>query len=374
VIVVLLLTSLGTHGVSAATLRLEAVATGFEQPLFVTGDGTGSSRLFVVEKAGRIRVVQDGAILATPFLDISRLVNAAASERGLLGLAFHPDFGSNGYFYVDYTGANGDIVITRYTVSSNPDQADVDSAEVILTVPHREADNHNGGMLAFGPHDGYLYIAVGDGGSGQSANGQKITTLLGKILRIDVDHTTGDRRYAIPADNPFANRNDARPEIWAYGLRNPFRFSFDRETATLFIGDVGQRKWEEIDEGPAGAGGINYGWAKMEGRHCYRRRHCKKSGLRLPIHEDSHEVGNVVTGGYVYRGQDIPALVGTYVFTDFGSSEVWGLTQDAQGNWQRSVLLQTDDRVDIASFGESDSGELFAVDLVAGVLYRLDQA
>ena len=177
VIVMLLLTSLGTDGVSAATLRLEAVATGFEQPLFVTGDGTGSSRLFVVEKAGRIRVVQDGAILATPFLDISHLVNAAVSERGLLGLAFHPDFGSNGVFYADYTGANGDIVIARYTVSSNPDQADADSAEVILTIPHCEAANHNGGMLAFGPHDGYLYIAVGDGGSGQSANGQKITTL-----------------------------------------------------------------------------------------------------------------------------------------------------------------------------------------------------
>ena len=373
-IVVLFLMSLGTPSTSAAMIRLEPVATGFERPLFVTGAGTDNSRLFVVEQAGLIRVVHNGAILATPFLDISPLVNTRG-ERGLLGLAFHPDYGSNGYFFVHYTGANGDVVIARYTVSNNPNQANADSAQIILTIRHRKADNHNGGMLAFGPQDGYLYIAVGDGGAGQSGNGQKLTTLLGKILRIDVDQTSGDRQYAIPPDNPFVDRTRARPEIWAYGLRNPFRFSFDRDTTALFISDVGQSKWEEIDEESPGAGGGNYGWDIMEGQHCYQpQRHCKKSGLRLPIHEYSHKVGNVVTGGYVYRGPDIDALVGTYVFTDFGSSEVWGLTQDTQGNWQRSVLLQTDEPISIASFGESDTGQLFAVDLVAGVLYQLEEA
>ncbi len=374
-IAVLFLTSIGAQSMSAATLQLDVVATGFRQPLFVTAAGGDSTRLFVVEKPGRIRVVKEGEVLAKPFLDITRIVNDNANERGLLGLAFHPDYESNGWFYVHYTNRRGDIVIARYAVSGDPDHANAGSAKVILKIRHRRAANHNGGMLAFGPNDGYLYVAVGDGGAGQSANGQKTTTLLGKILRIDVDRAAGGRAYAIPADNPFAESRRARPEIWAYGLRNPFRFSFDRETGDIFIGEVGQQRWEEIDSGESGQGGINYGWAIMEGAHCYKRAtNCPTDGLHMPVFEYSHAEGNVVTGGYVYRGSAISSLIGTYVFTDFGSREIWGLTRDQNGNWMRSVLIRSDTNHNIASFGVNAAGELFAVDLVAGVLYQLNQA
>jgi glucose/arabinose dehydrogenase len=357
---------------AAGAVRLVKVAEGFEQPLFVTGAGTGSDRLFVVEKPGRIRILDAGTILATPFLDITGIVNDQANERGLLGLAFHPDYERNGLFYVHYTDTSGDIVIARYTVSNDPDRANAASAKVILTIPHREAANHNGGMLAFGPRDGYLYIAVGDGGGGQSANAQDTTSLLGKILRIDVDGTSSDRNYAIPAGNPFADGTGGRPEIWAYGLRNPFRFSFDRATGDIVIGDVGEGSWEEIDLGQGGRGGLNYGWDIMEGRHCFNpRTNCDPTGLGRPIHEYSHKVGNVVTGGYVYRGTAIRALVGTYVFTDFGSQVIWGLQRHRRGKWERSVLLRATEQLQIASFGESDAGELFAVDLVSGTLYRI---
>jgi len=363
-------------GTRAAGVRLVPVASGFNQPLFVTGPGTGSNRLFVVEKPGRIRVVKQGKLLATPFLDITHVVNDEANERGLLGLAFHPDYETNGQFYVDYNDANGDIVIARYTVSeNNPDRASA-SGDVILTIPHREAENHNGGMLAFGPEvHPYLYISVGDGGSGQSANAQNTMTLLGKILRIDVDNPSGEHAYGIPSDNPFADGTGGLPEIWAYGLRNPFRFSFDRQTGAIFIGDVGQNAWEEIDFGRRGLGGLNYGWAIMEGRHCFAPpTGCVKTGLTLPIHEYSHDTGNVVTGGYRYRGQAIPALVGTYVFTNFGSQVLWGLQRNGDGTWDRSVLLRANKQLNIASFGESDAAELFAVDLVSGTLFRIAAA
>jgi glucose/arabinose dehydrogenase len=318
VIVVITLLSLAGHqpdGARAAEVSLEA--TGFIQSLFVAGAATDNSRLYVVEKPGRIKVVEVGEVLETSFLDTSGVVNDNANERGLLGLAFHPDFESNGRFYVHYNDDNSDIVIAGYSVSDDdPNLADKESQSVILKIPHRKAANHNGGMLAFGPKDGYLYISVGDGGAGQSANAQKKTKLLGKILRIDVDKASGDRAYGIPAGNPFAKSRKARPEIWAYGLRNPFCFSFDRQTGDMFIGDVGQGSWEEIDFGPEGEGGLNYGWAIVEGRHCFNPpRGCNKRGLRLPIHEYSHKVGNVVTGGYVYRGT-VTDLVGTYVFTD----------------------------------------------------------
>ena len=362
-------------GTRAAEVRLVTVASGFDRPLFVTSAGDGSERLFVVEQGGRIRIVDAGKVLDPPFLDITGIVNDGAAERGLLGLAFHPDYETNGHFYVHFNDASGDVVIARYTVSDDPDLADATSQKVILTIRHREADNHNGGMLAFGPDDGYLYIAVGDGGSGQSGNAQKKSKLLGKILRIDVDESSGGRAYAIPADNPFVERRKARPEIWAYGLRNPFRFSFDRQTGDMFIGDVGQNAWEEIDFGLPGQGGLNYGWHIMEGSHCFKPpKDCKKRGLTLPIHEYSHDVGNVVTGGYVYRGIAMPELDGTYVFTDFGSRDLWGLTRDETGNWERSVLFHSEDRLNIASFGEGDAGELFAVDLLAGTLSRIEAA
>jgi glucose/arabinose dehydrogenase len=369
VVSLLTVTAVKPAGTRAAEVRLVTVASAFDRPLFVTGAGDGSARLFVVEQGGRIRIVDAGKVLDPPFLDITGIVNDGAAERGLLGLAFHPDYETNGHFYVHFTDASGDVVIARYRVSDDPDRADVASKKVILTIRHREAANHNGGMLAFGPDDGYLYIAVGDGSSGQSGNAQKKSKLLGKILRIDVDETADGRPYAIPADNPFVGRRKARPEIWASGLRNPFRFSFGRQSGDMFIGDVGQSSWEEIDVGERGRGGLNYGWHIMEGSRCFKPpKDCRKRRLSLPIHEYSHDVGNVVTGGYVYRGATIPALVGTYVFTDFGSRDVWGLTRDETDNWERSVLFHSEAQLNISSFGEDDAGELFAVDLVAGSL------
>ena len=376
VVALLSLAGLTPAGTRAADLNLVEVANGFDRPLFVTGAGTGSDRLFVVEQGGRIRIVDAGEVLETPFLDITGIVNHGASERGLLGLAFHPDYEHNGEFYVHYNDVKGDVVIARYTVlDGNPDLADAGSGQVVLKIPHRNAANHNGGMLAFGPNDDYLYIAIGDGGAGQSGNAQNKSKLLGKILRIDVDGASGNRAYAIPPDNPFVGSGKARPEIWAYGLRNPFRFSFDRDTGDMYVGDVGQRRWEEIDFGPDGEGGINYGWHIMEGGPCYHpRKGCHMSGLRLPIHEYSHNVGNVVTGGYVYRGNAISGLDGTYIFTDFGSHDIWGLTRDASGHWERSVLFHSEDQLNIASFGENDARELFAVDLISGTLLSIEAA
>jgi glucose/arabinose dehydrogenase len=376
VVALLSLAGLTPAGTRADGVYLVEVANGFDRPLFVTGAGTGSDHLFVVEQGGRIRIVDAGEVLETPFLDITGIVNHGAGERGLLGLAFDPHYENNGEFYVHYNDLNGDVVIARYTVlDGNPDLADAGSGQVVLKIPHRNAANHNGGMLAFGPNDGYLYIAIGDGGAGQSGNAQNKSKLLGKILRIDVDGASGNRAYAIPPDNPFVGSGKARPEIWAYGLRNPFRFSFDRDTGDMYIGDVGQGRWEEIDFGPVGEGGINYGWHIMEGGHCYHpRKGCHKNGLSLPIHEYSHNVGNVVTGGYVYRGNAIPGLGGTYVFTNFGSHDIWGLTQDAPGQWERSVLFHSDDRLNIASFGENDARELFAVDLISGKLFSIEAA
>lgn len=369
------LVALVPQDAGAAAIRLVTVETGFDQPIFVTGAGAGSTRLFVVEKPGRIRVVKNGKALATPFLDIADIVNDAANERGLLGLAFHPDYENNGFFYVDYNDATGDIIVERYKVSGDPDRADPNSSTPILRIPHREAENHNGGTLAFGPQDGYLYISVGDGGHEQSANAQDTDVLLGKILRLDVDHKTQNRNYAIPPDNPFADGKGGRPEIWEFGLRNPFRFSFDRETGRLYIGDVGQNRWEEIDRAGPRKGGLNFGWDITEGRHCFNPpKNCDKSGITFPIHEYSHDVGNVVTGGVVYRGKDIPALVGIYVFADFGSDEIWGLKRNRDGAWVRSVLLRSDDDLRIPCFGESDNGELFVVDIASGTLYRVAKA
>jgi glucose/arabinose dehydrogenase len=374
VVALLSLAGLTPAGTRADGVHLVEVANGFDRPLFVTGAGTGSDRLFVVEQGGRIRIVDAGEVLETPFLDITGIVNDGAGERGLLGLAFDPDYQINGEFYVHYNDVNGDVVIARYTVSSGDPDVAVADGQVILKIPHRKAANHNGGMLAFGK-DRNLYISVGDGGKNQSGNAQKTTTLLGKILRIDVHRPSGDNEYAIPGGNPFVGRGKARPEIWAYGLRNPFRFSFDRDTGDMYIGDVGQGRWEEIDFGPNGEGGINYGWHIMEGGHCYHpRKGCHKNGLSPPIHEYSHNVGNVVTGGYVYRGNAIPGLGGTYVFTNFGSHDIWGLTRDALGHWERSVLFHSEDRLNIASFGENNDGELFAVDLISGKLFSIEAA
>jgi glucose/arabinose dehydrogenase len=345
---------------------LELVADGFDQPVQVVDPGDGSGRLFVVEQPGRIRIVRDGQVVPESLLDITDLVGCCG-ERGLLSVAFHPDYANNGYVFIDYTDRNGDTVVARYQVSTtDPNRVDVASAETILVVD-QPAANHNGGLLLFGPTDGYLYIGLGDGGGGNGQNGQDLSTLLGKILRIDVDKTSDDLRYAIPPDNPFVDEPGARPEIWALGLRNPWRFSFDRDTADLWIGDVGSATYEEVDYQPvASPGGENYGWDLMEGTACRVDEGC--DGFVAPVSGFDHDEGCVVTGGYAYRGSALPDLRGVYLFADYCSGRVWGLVRDASNAWIRLGPVETGLR--ISSFGEDASGELYVVDIQGGI-YRL---
>ena len=350
-------------------VRLEPVVTGLNQPLDLVNAGDGTGRLFVVEQAGRVRVLQNGTLTNEPFLDISDKTEGGG-EQGLLGLAFHPDYVDNGLFYVNYTDLQDNTVVAEYQVSADPARADADSETVLLTIP-QPYRNHNGGDLAFGP-DGYLYIATGDGGSGGDPldSGQSLDTHLGKLLRIDVNggDAAGGTPYAVPADNPFVNTAGALPEIWAYGLRNPWRFSFDRDTGDLYIGDVGQNAFEEIDfQNADSAGGENYGWNVMEGFHCYNADSCDESGLVLPIAEYPHSEGKSVTGGYVYRGAAIPELVGQYVYGDFGSGRVWR-AQQQNGEWTSELLLESG--LNIAGFGTDEAGELYVVAINGGV-YRL---
>jgi glucose/arabinose dehydrogenase len=340
-------------------LRLEPVVEGLEAPVFLTHAGDGSGRLFVVERAGRVLILDQGVLLAEPFLDIRDRV-LAGGERGLLGLTFHPDFARNGRFFVSYTRQeDGGSIIAEYRVSPDPNRSRR-RERVLLSVP-QPFSNHNGGMIAFGP-DGLLYIGLGDGGSGGDPGNraQDRDELLGKILRIDV----GGRPYAIPADNPFAE-GGGRPEIYALGLRNPWRFSFDRGTGRLLAGDVGQGHREEIDLIRRGR---NYGWRILEGTRCYRpREDCERSGFEPPLDEYPHRRGRCsVTGGYVYRGEAIPELTGTYLFADFCSGEIFGLN-----GRRRSILLATD--LAIASFGEDEAGEVFVVDL-SGTIHRIASA
>lgn len=365
----------GSNEIAAGELGTVLVADGFEKPLFVTSPRSDTSRLFVVEQVGTIRIVENGEVLNAAFLDIEDEVGYGG-ERGLLCLAFHPDYSSNGYFYVDYTNKRGDTRIYRFSVSDDPNRADRASETVLLAID-QPYSNHNGGMLAFGP-DGYLYIGMGDGGSAgdpenRAQNGQ---VLLGKLLRIDVDHGSP---YAIPATNPFVESDEFRKEIWAYGLRNPWRFSFDRETGELYIADVGQDKWEEIDFQPASdKGGEDYGWRLKEGNHCYQpSTNCEREGLIDPIHEYSHDDGCSISGGYVYRGCDIPSLRGTYFFADYCSAKVWAMRRDNTG--APIVVDITDDLDpgngrsigDIPSFGEDANGELYILDLKDGEVFKI---
>ena len=352
-------------------LVLEPILSGFTRPTQVTNAGDGSGRLLVVEKQGTIRVVKDGVVSASPFLDIRSLVNSADNERGLLGLAFHPKFAENGRFFVGYTAKNEENANTfaEYRVPKGSTTADPASARVLIAIPDKFS-NHNGGMLAFGP-DGYLYLGTGDGGSGgdPDRNGQKLSTLLAKILRIDVD--SSEQPYGIPKDNPFARRGDARPETWAYGLRNPWRFSFDRATGDLWIADVGQNNVEEINFQPAASkGGENYGWSVMEGNSCFRPPDsCNRNGLVLPIHDYSHADGGCsVTGGYVYRGKSIPALRGAYLLADYCLSVLSAIRRDG-GRTQ--VDQPGASPKGISAFGEDESGEIYAVSDIDGKLYRL---
>jgi glucose/arabinose dehydrogenase len=341
------------------------VATGLDAPVGVTNAGDGSGRLFILEQAGMIRIFQNGNLLPTPFLDIHDQV-LSGGERGLLGLAFHPQYSQNGYFYVNYTNLQGNSIIARFQVSaSDPNRADPASEKRLIFV-QQPFPNHNGGEVTFGP-DGYLYLGLGDGGSqGDPENhGQSLNTLLGKILRIDINH--GDP-YAIPPDNPFQGKGKA--EIWAYGLRNPWRFSFDPLTGDLYIGDVGQDMWEEIDFLPAGSpGGTNFGWNYREGFHPYSDR-TPPQGLQLtpPVAEYSHEFGCAVTGGYIYRGKQLPEWQGVYLFGDYCSGNVWGLLHAPDGTWQQKQLYQNVGR--ISSFGEDEAGEIYLTDLT-GNLFQL---
>ncbi|MCU0483028.1 MAG: PQQ-dependent sugar dehydrogenase [Chloroflexi bacterium] len=353
-------------------LALAPVADGLEAPLFVGSAGDGSGRLFIVEQGGRIRTIRDGRLLAEPFLDIAARISTGG-ERGLLGLAFSPTFADDGRFFVNYTDAAGDTVVAEYRVSAaDPDRADLASGRLVLAIDQPYA-NHNGGDLAFGP-DGLLWIGTGDGGSGGDPEGraQRLDSLLGKLLRIDPDPRDG-APYAVPADNPFLGRDDARPEIWASGLRNPWRYSFDRATGDLWIGDVGQAAWEEIDVLRAGTlGRPNLGWNVMEGSHCFEPAEgCSTAGLVPPVAEYGRDAGCSVTGGYVYRGEAIAGLAGTYLFGDFCSGTIWGLEAAADRPAAR-VLLQTE--MAIASFGEDEAGELYVSDLGGGRVFRLTAA
>jgi glucose/arabinose dehydrogenase len=350
----------------ALNLGVEPVAEGFNAPTGIASAGDGSGRLFIVEKAGTIRVFDGGSVLPEPFLDIHDRVNAGASEQGLLGLAFHPNYTENGYFFVNYTDGTGGTVISRFSVTDDPNRADPASEEVVLTQA-QPARNHNGGNLVFGP-DGYLYIGLGDGGASgdRFGNGQNLGTLLGAMLRIDVNELP----YSIPPDNPFVDDPNALDEIWAYGLRNPWRYSFDRATGDLYIADVGQNVYEEVDFQPAdSAGGENYGWPIMEGLHCYPEgANCDPAGLVQPVAEYDHTEGCSVTGGYVYRGERFPAMQGVYFFGDYCSGLIWGLAPTADG-WNVRQLASTN--ASISSFGQAEDGEVYFVDLARGTLSHL---
>ncbi len=343
-------------------VRIKRIADGLKKPvgLFNAGDGTG--RLFIIEQEGIIKIWKDGRILKRPFLDIRDRV-VSGGEKGLLGLAFHPDFKKNRRFFVNYTTERNGLVtmISEFMVSdSDPDIALRQSERTILTIP-QPYGNHNGGNIVFGP-DGYLYIGMGDGGSANDphGNGQNLKTLLGKMLRIDVNRIEKDKAYAIPPDNPFVQESSALPEIWAYGLRNPWRFSFDPVTGLLYAGDVGQNAREEIDIIKKGG---NYGWNIMEGMICTPgvNPRCKREGLELPILDYPRSTGISITGGFVYRGRDIPELCGAYIYGDYGSGRVMALRYDMKdGVTKTKTLLKT--RLRISSFGEDEDHELYIVD------------
>lgn len=358
----------------------QIVGAGFSSPVQVTHAGDSSGRLLVVEQAGRIKVIRDGQHLTTPYLDIHTRV-IFSGERGLLGLAYHPNYAMNGYFYVNYTHIGDDsagieagtTVIARYSVlETDPDVADPGSEQILLVIP-QPYNNHNGGQLAFGP-DGYLYIGTGDGGSGGDPENyaQNLDSLLGKILRIDVDAEQG---YNIPPDNPFVNQAGA-DEIWAFGLRNPWRFSFDRLQGDLYIGDVGQNRMEEISYQAGGTpGGLNYGWRCREGALTFSTEPpCDDpaflSTLIDPIAEYGRTEGRSVTGGFVYRGVEFPAMTGRYFYGDFITGRIWSLYQRDQELWS-TPELELDTSLNISSFGEDEGGELYLTDYGGGTVRKI---
>jgi glucose/arabinose dehydrogenase len=362
--------------VSAATaprIALQYVASGLHSPVFATGAGDGTGRIFIVEQGGRIKILKPvGGMISTPFLDIHTLVSCCG-ERGLLGLAFHPQYKTNGKLYVDYTDVNGNTVIAEYRRASwNVNRVNVSTRRVLLRVTQPYA-NHNGGMLAFGS-DGYLYIGLGDGGSsGDPGNrAQSKSTLLGKILRIDVNGSSGTLPYRIPSTNPFVN-TFGLDQIWSYGLRNPWRFSFDRSSGDLWIGDVGQNSWEEIDRVRKATGngrGANFGWRILEGFHCFNPSSgCSTAGKTMPLLEYSHTLGCAVIGGYVYRGPTFAGLAGWYLFGDECSGRIWAVWNGVASPATPHQLLDT--ALTISSFGQDDRGELYVLDLAGGRMYKV---
>jgi glucose/arabinose dehydrogenase len=352
-------------------LSLTPLVSGLSSPLGLEQANDGSGRLFVVEQGGTIRIIQNGSVLSQPFLDISSKV-ITGGEMGLLGVTFHPNFQQSGKLYVNYVrSSSGQIqsVIAEYQLAaSNPNQADPASERILLTVNQvGNFNNHKAGQLAFGP-DGFLYFGLGDGGSEGDpfGNGQNTQTLLGKLMRIDVDGTSPGLQYRVPPDNPFVG-GGGLPEIWAFGLRNPWRFSFDRATGRLFLADVGQDSFEEVDIVTKGG---NYGWNIMEGFHCFNPPSgCNMAGLVLPIAEYSHAEGNAIIGGYVYHGAAIPALQGAYVFGDLGSGKIWALTETSPNTFTRSLLATTGKTT--SSFGQDQSGELYLVDYGGGNIFKI---
>lgn len=348
--------------------------TGLSDPVDLQSPAGDTARVFIVEKTGTIRIAKSGTLLPRPFLDVSSLVSSDG-EQGLLGLAFHPQYATNGRFFVHYTDLAGDTRLVSYNVSSDPDSAD--PAQTPILSVDQPYSNHNGGQIAFGP-DGYLYMALGDGGSGGDphGNGQSLMTLLGKILRLDVD---GGSPYVVPPTNPFVGRADARGEIWSYGLRNPWRFAFDRTTGAMWIGDVGQDDWEEIDVEPAGTGGRNYGWNRMEGAHCYPPgTACDTTGLVRPLLEYEHGSGCSVTGGVVYRGSELPELAGTYFYGDYCTgllrSARLGLSGTVETrDWTGALRRANGEPMrQLTAFGLDGKGELYIV-LLYGEVYRLQR-
>jgi len=356
---------------SPTSVVLTPIVSGLNRPLYVTNAGDGSNRLFVLEQSGEIWVIEDGVQLQQPFLDVSQIISQSAltasyTEQGLLGIAFHPNYDSNGYFFINYTDRNGSTVVARYSVTlSNPNIADANSAQIIFQISQPFA-NHNGGHMDFGP-DGYLYISLGDGGSANDplGAGQNKGLLLGSILRLDVDNGLP---YSIPEDNPFVSDDTGADEIWAYGLRNVWRFSFDAMTGDMYIADVGQNQWEEINfQSADSTGGENYGWNVWEATHAFARGTAE--GHVLPFAEYNHSVGCSVTGGYVYRGEAIPDLEAVYLFSDYCSGRVWASYRDANMQWNTSEFLQTG--MQVSSFGTDEANELYLIDY-SGTLYRID--
>jgi glucose/arabinose dehydrogenase len=358
---------------AAITLGFTTIATGISQPVAVANARDGTGRLFVVEQAGRIRVVSKGGrLLSAPFLDIRGRVGCCG-ERGLLGLAFHPRYPANGRFYVAYTDNDGALVVGEYRRTSTNRNRASSTERRIIRIPHPDHANHNGGQLAFGP-DGYLYIGTGDGGgSGDpDEHGQSRRTLLGKILRIAPNVTSSSPAYRIPSTNPWATSTTIKREIWAYGLRNPWRFSFDRSTGSLWIADVGQSRYEEVNRALRSAGGgrgANYGWDQYEGRACFEGP-CSTTGKTFPLAVYRHGTnGCSVTGGYVYRGSRYPVLRGRYVFGDFCSGRIWSVS--AGGSARQTPTLHRDTSLKISAFGEGEDGTIYVLDYASGRLLRV---